>query len=303
MYADSTFLINLTAQLALAGPWTVTSKKTLPPGGDVHDYASQAPYWWPSNISNDCPYVQWDGVRNPAADLYTDHGGHASMFHSSYILTLAWHYTGKEQYAHKAGDILRTWFITPATRMNANLNRTQLITCANTGRAIGIVDWSQQHTSVIDAAAILASGAPRRTTSDINAFRHAAIALFTGNTALAKQKATFIQLRLAAYITASGSQPQELARTRSFHYSTFDLLLGRRLAPIYGGYKAVNFILLAGTGAAPWAYPELESASDIVHASSDAGNLNAARALGKVPAPSGGDLWLLRPAVDQLYAT
>lgn len=30
------------------GPWTVVDKPKPAPGGDVHDYLSQAPYWWPS---------------------------------------------------------------------------------------------------------------------------------------------------------------------------------------------------------------------------------------------------------------
>ncbi|KAJ7496864.1 alginate lyase-domain-containing protein [Mycena latifolia] len=335
------------------GPWAVTNKKITPPGGNKHDYASQAPYWWPSNTSTGCPYFQRDGVRNPQADLYTDHADRDSMFESSYALSLAWYYTGKEQYARKAGDVLRTWFITPATRMNPNLNHAQIIPCANTGRAIGIIDWSQQYTSVVDAAAILASGAPGWTTADINAFRQwnvdyltwletsqfgkdetaatnnhgtfaimqsAGIALFTKNSTLAQQKATLMKSRIAAYITANGSQPQELSRTRSFHYSTFNLIAYTRMAAIgkkvgvdLWGYKgpqgqsingAVNFIIPAATGATPWAYPELEfdatEASDIVHAAADSGNVVATRALGKVPAPAGGDLWLVRPAVEPL---
>ncbi|KAJ6612033.1 alginate lyase-domain-containing protein [Mycena sp. CBHHK59/15] len=137
---------------------------------DIHDYASQAPYFWPSHTSDGCPYVNRDGVHNPEVDKYTDHNDRGSMFQSSYILALAWYYTGKTQYATHAGDILRTWFITSATRMNPNLNHAQFIPCANTGRSIGIIDFSQQYTSVLDAAAILASGAPGWSTSDISAF-------------------------------------------------------------------------------------------------------------------------------------
>ncbi|KAJ7169117.1 alginate lyase-domain-containing protein [Mycena crocata] len=276
------------------------------------------------------------------------------MIQSSYILSLAWYYTGKEQYARKAGEVLRTWFITPATRMNPNLNHAQIIPCANTGRAIGIIDFSQAFTSVVDAAAILATGAPGWSATDVNAFRQwnvdylnwletsqfgkdetavtnnhgtfalmqsAGLALFVGNTALAKTKVTLMKPRIDAYITPNGSQPQELARTRSWHYSTFDLVAYTRIAAIgkkvgvdLWGYKgpkgqsiqqAVNFILPGATGGATkWTYPELEfdayAASDIVHAASDAGNVNATQALGKLTPPVGGDLWSLRPAVEQL---
>ncbi|KAF7362293.1 Alginate-lyase domain-containing protein [Mycena venus] len=316
-------LASLTAQADSwldQGPWSVTDKQVIAPGGDIHDYASQAPYFWPSNTSNGCPYVERDGVHNPEADKYTDHNDRGNMFQSSYILALAWYYTGKTQYATHAGDILRTWFITSATRMNPNLNHAQIVPCANTGRSIGIIDFSQQYTSVLDAAAILASGAPGWSASDTSAFRQwnvdflnwletsqfgkdesaatnnhgtfaimqsAGIALFTGNTGLATSKGELYEV---AYFV-----PQELSRTRSFHYSTFDLVAYTRMAAIgkkvgvdLWGYKgsqgqsinqAVNFVIPAATGAKQWAYPDLNftafSASDVVHASADAGNANA----------------------------
>ena len=335
------------------GPWTVTSKTITPPGGSKHDYASQAPYWWPSNTSDGCPYIQRDGIRNPEVDNYTDHGDRGNMFQASYILSLAWYYTGKDKYALHAGDILRTWFITNETRMNPNLNHAQIIPCANTGRSIGIIDFSQQYTSVLDAAAILASGAPGWSHSDANGFQQwnvqfldwlvnskfgieesaaennhgtfaamqkAGIALFVGNRTLAKQIILETKPRIDAYISPNGSQPLELVRTRSWHYSTFDLVAYTRLAAIgkkvgvdlwsYEGLQgqsingAVKFIVPAAIGQRAWAYPELDfhayAASDIVHAAADAGNGVARKAVGKLEVPPGGDLWRLRPAVEQL---
>jgi hypothetical protein len=335
------------------GPWTVTSKTITPPGGDKHDYASQAPYWWPSNSPDGCPYIQKDGIRNPAVDNYTDHGDRGNMFQASYILSLAWYYTGNEKYALHAGDILRTWFLANETRMNPNLNHAQIIPCANTGRAIGIIDFSQGYTSVVDAAAILASGAPGWTQADVKGFRQwnvefldwlvnnkfgidesaaknnhgtfaamqkAGIALFVGNRTLAKQLVLDTQSRIKDYIQSNGSQPLELVRTRSWHYSNFDLVAYTRLAAIgrkvgvdLWGYKgpqgqsinaAVNFIIPAATGEAAWAFPELDferyAASDVVHAAADAGNALAKAAVKKLQPPPGGDLWRLRPAVEQL---
>ncbi|KAH8821968.1 alginate lyase-domain-containing protein [Xylogone sp. PMI_703] len=355
------------------GPWTVTSKKILPPGGDIHDYASQAPYWWPNpNTTDGCPYIQKDGVRNPAVDNYTDHGDRGNMFQASYILALAWYYTGEAKYSQHAGDILRTWFLDPATKMNPNLNHAQIIPCQDDGRSIGIIDFSQQYTSTVDAALILSSpssllsgifsksSAPGWDANDqagflswnkdfldwlVNsdfgkeeyeadnnhgtfaAMQNAALALYVGNTALASQIARNATSRIDKYVTANGSQPLELVRTRSFHYSTFDLVAYTRLADVAAklsgryavdlwGYKgpqgqsimkAIEFIIPAAVkGQSAWPYPELEfdaySASDIVHAGADEGNKLAKQAVGKVPAPPGGDLWLLRPAVEQLDA-
>ncbi|KAJ7169116.1 alginate lyase-domain-containing protein [Mycena crocata] len=345
-------LADLTAQAdewLTKGPWTVTAKKIIPPGGDIHDYASQAPYWWASNTSDGCPYVQIDGVRNPEADLYTDHDDRGSMIDSSYILSLAWYYTGKKEYALKAGEVLRTWFISPETRMNPNLDHAQIIPCANTGRAIGIIDFSQTYTDVVDAAAILATGAPGWDSADMEAFRQwnldyldwletsqfgidetaaknnhgtfaimqsAGLANFLGNTTLAKAKVEAMKSRIDSSITANGSQPLELVRTRSFHYSIFNLgaytrtaLVGKKVGVDLWGYKgpegqsiqqAVNFLLPAASGAEEWAYPELEfdanDARDIVHAAADAGNRDATKALWKMSTDN--DLWALRPAAE-----
>ncbi|KAK7061437.1 alginate-lyase domain-containing protein [Favolaschia claudopus] len=351
-------LVSLTAQAdewLSQGPWSVANKTITPPGGDIHDYASQAPYYWASNTSDGCPWINRDGVHNPDADKYTDHNDRGKMFQSSYILSLAWYYTGQAKYATHAGTILRTWFITPSTRMNPNLNHAQIVPCANTGRSIGIIDFSQQYTSVLDAAAILASSAPGWSSSDAAAFQQwnvdfldwletsqfgkdesaatnnhgtfaimqsAGIALFTGDRDLAASKATTMKSRISTYISANGSQQLELTRTRSFHYSTFDLVAYTRMAAIaqkvgvdlwaYQGsqgqsiHQAVNFILPAATGAQDWPYPDLDftpfSAKDVVHASADAGNSKAKAAVDKIPVPPGGDLWPLRPASEQLDA-
>jgi hypothetical protein len=69
---------------------------------------------------------------------------------------------------------------------------------------------------------------------------------------------------------------------------------------------AVDFIIPAATNSTPWAYPELDflayGATDIIHAAADAGNKMAKAAVSKLQSPPGGDLWLLRPAAEQLDA-
>ncbi|MFD7922056.1 alginate lyase family protein [Streptomyces sp. NPDC059740] len=341
------------------GPWTVTDKPQPAPGGDPHDYLSQAPYWWPSQPKTadnpwGCPYVQRDGERNPEVDTGTDRPDLGRVFNSSTTLALAWYYTGKAKYAEHAADILRTWFLDPATRMNPNLNHGQFIPCKYDGRSIGIIDFSQQYSSVLDAVAILDTGAPGWGRSDHDTMlswnkdfldwlvdsdfgkeeaaadnnhgtfmdlQIASLALATGDRALARRTVLGVRAgRIDAQIAGDGSQPQELARTRSFHYSTFDLVAYTRLAAVgrhvgvdlwrYRGpdgqslFKAVDFLLPAATGAEPWPYPELEftryAASDIVHAAADAGDRAAETALSKLQTPPDGDLWQLRPAAEQL---
>ncbi|OIW32800.1 chondroitin AC/alginate lyase [Coniochaeta ligniaria NRRL 30616] len=250
-------------------PWSVMAKKRTPPSGDMHDYTSQAPYWWPSPTPDGSPYVERDGQKNPEVLNYTDRVYVEKVFLSSYTLALAWFYTGDEAYSQHAANIIRTWFITPGTRMNPNLNHAQLIPFANTGRHIGIIDFSQWYTSVLDAAAILATGtssggpAPGWTTQDMSGFREwnkdflgwlvnsrfgqqehaeknnhgafaamlvAAIALFVGDLQQVKSEADWVQKYIDETIEPDGSLPGELRRTRSWHYSTFTLLALTRLA-------------------------------------------------------------------------
>ncbi|MFJ4277047.1 alginate lyase family protein [Streptomyces massasporeus] len=341
------------------GPWTVVDKPRPAPGGDVHDYLSQAPYWWPTKAPTPdnpwgCPYVQRDGERNPEVDSGTDRQDVEKTFDSVYDLSLAWYYTGEKRYAVKAGQVLRTWFLDPSTRMNPNLNHAQFIPCTYDGRAIGIIDFSQSYTSVLDALALLETGAPGWTATDRTAmarwntdFRDwlrnsafgrqeaaatnnhgtfydlllAGLAHAIGDTALARRTVLDARdKRIAPQIAADGSQPQELSRTRSWHYSAFTLVAHTRLTAIgrnvgvnlwaYRGpdgqslFKAVDYLLPAATGEAAWPHPELQfkrfAASDVVRAAADAGDRRARRAVPLLEEPPGGDLWALRPAAEQL---
>ncbi|GAA4812766.1 alginate lyase family protein [Streptomyces ziwulingensis] len=341
------------------GPWTVIDKPRPAPGGDVHDYLSQAPYWWPSQTPGPgnewgCPYVQRDGRRNPEVDTGTDRQDLEKVVDSVYDLALAWYYTEDGRYARKAGQILRTWFLDPATRMNPHLDHAQFIPCKYDGRAIGIIDFSQSYTSVLDAVALLNTGAPGWTAADDTGMTRwnkdfltwlrdgdfgrqedaatnnhgtfydmqlAALAYVTGDKTLARDTVRRAATRrLTPQIAGDGSQPQELARTRSWHYSTFTLVAHTRLAAIgrhvgvnlwaYRGpegqslFGAVDHLLPAATGTTAWPHPELEfhryAATDVVHAAADAGDPRARAALRSLEEPPGGDLWSLRPAPEQL---
>lgn len=337
------------------GPWTVTAKTQAPPNGTIHDYASQAPYWWPSNTTDGCPYVNRDGERNPEVEKYPDHSGRDSMFRSSYILSLAWYYTGQAKYAQHASLILQTWFIDPATAMTPNLRHAQIIPCRNDGRSIGIIDFSMEYSNVLDAAVILAStNAPGWTRANQRAFMNwnrqfldwlvnspfgkeeasqennhgtfanmqiAALALFTGNTSLSRKTSQGAKSLIDLQIRPNGSQPMELARTRSWHYSNFNLgahlrfaLVAKKVGVDLFGYKgpdgqslfgATNFLLKAAVeGKSAWEFEELEfkpyAATDNVHAAADAGDSRAKAAVPRLPPPPTGDIYLLRPAAEQL---
>ncbi|KAJ3481117.1 hypothetical protein NLG97_g7904 [Lecanicillium saksenae] len=337
------------------GPWTVTAKDKPPPGGTIHDYASQAPYYWPNpNTSDGCPYINKDGQRNPEVDKYQDRKAVGKMFNSTYVLSLAWYYTGRAEYAAHAVKILRTWFLDPDTAMAPNLNHAQIIPCANTGRSIGIIDFSQEYTNVLDAVAILSTGAPGWKCSDAKAFKKwnkqflswltdskfgkaeanaannhgtfanmqiAALALFTGNKTLARDTSKLMVQFIDKQIREDGYMPDEVARTRSWHYTNFNLgamlrwaLVAKKVGiNVYSHegpkgqslFKAVNVTIAAAVdGPSRWPYEDLEfqrfAGTDNIHAAALAGLEEAKSAVNDLQPPPGGDIFALRPAAQQL---
>ncbi|WVQ72326.1 hypothetical protein IAR50_001876 [Cryptococcus sp. DSM 104548] len=351
------------------GPWTVTDNEKSVPNGTIYDYASQAPYWWPNNwnststnstssnstSSNDtCPYVQRDGVVNPEAAEYTSKADRATMFTSSYTLALAWYYTDNSTYRDHAAEIIKTWFLDESTAMTPHLKHAQIIPCKNDGRAIGILDFSEQYTDVIDAAAILSveydSSWSNTTESAFKAWNTdflewltdsdfgqtelaadnnhgtyarlqiAAIAAYVGQTDLATSTASGAKSVIDSQITSNGSQPLELVRTRSWHYSCFNLIAHARLADVgynlgvdLWGYEgddgqsilgAIDFLTPYAVGNETWPYDELSfvqyAASDLINAAADQGDQTAKSALSSLTYPSTGNQWPLRPSAERL---
>jgi len=125
-----------------AEPITVTASSSTRSSGGKHDFFSEGDYWWPNPASADSPYVQRDGMTNP--DNFTDH--RKAMIRFSRIMgTLASGYiiSKNEQYASRAFQHARAWFIDTATLMNPHLLYAQAIKGRFTGRGIGIIDMIQ----------------------------------------------------------------------------------------------------------------------------------------------------------------
>jgi hypothetical protein len=243
---------------------SVTDKAFTPASGDKHDYMSQAPYfWYDSSKPNGLPYMRKDGVHNPEINKITDHHNLSELDNACRTLSLAWYLTGEATYAAKARMLLHYWFLFDGSKMNPNLNFAQAIPGITNGRGIGIIETIAL-TGIADAIGLLQSYKPFAETDSklilqwYTAYlnwmlsskngneEHAAknnhgtwfyaqvidFALFTGNTAKAKELVEESKKRLDAQIDATGKMQLELDRTNGLGYSTFNLQAWFRVATL-----------------------------------------------------------------------
>ena len=239
------------------GLYSVAQKTSLPASGDIHDYYSVGPYWWPDSSKADgLPYIRHDGQVNPERYSHATDGAAMKNMRDDVInLSLAYFFTDDEKYAAKAAHLLRTWFLLPKTRMNPNMDYAQAIPGRVNGRDIGIIDGAgiigmldftrflnpSQHWTADDQAGLKHwfadfldwlrySDNGRGEREKLNNHgtwydaQVAAYALFTGQKDVARNiLEESKQKRIAAQIEPDGRQPKELARTKSLSYSTMNL--------------------------------------------------------------------------------
>src|SRR5476649_1859036 len=297
------------ADAALKKPdLSVTDKGMTPSGGSKHDYLSLSAYWWPDDSKTDgLPWIRKDGRVNPASKNDQSDGVRLAEFTARVQnLTLAWYFSGEQKYADKAASLLRTWFITPQTRMNPNLNFAQGVPGIAPGRNAGVLDGRYFSTRIVDSLALLA-GNPAWSDRDEQqmhtwlqgylqwlqtsrsaekegrtANNHgnwyvtqvAGIAWYLGDKMTLRDMAKLMEKKLDAQLKPDGTQPAELARTRSFHYSYFNLqaislmaVLGQKngidlwhyQTPQGGSLvKSLDFMARFTDDAVPWPYPSLD---------------------------------------------
>ena len=120
-------------------PITVTASLSPRSAGGLHDFFSEGDYWWPDPKNPGGPYTRRDGFSNPA-NFNAHREAMVRLSIQMPALTAAWWITKQKKYAIHAAEHLRSWFVSESTRMNPNLEYAQAIFGVNKGRGIGIID-------------------------------------------------------------------------------------------------------------------------------------------------------------------
>jgi alginate lyase len=251
---DRSRVLNAAGKYLKEKPVTITTSTSLRSSGGQHDYFSEGDYWWPDPKNPDGPYIQRDGMSNPAN--FDDHRKYLLRFSVQMpALASAWLLTKDPRYSNHAIQHLRAWFVDPSTRMNPNLQFAQAIHGRFTGRGTGIIDTIHL-VEVARATQLLAEGkalsassadpikswfadylqwmtthpngiAEREAKNNHGtcwAMQIAAFATLTGNT----EQQDYVRNRyktvlLHNQMAHDGSFPLEMARTKPYGYSLFNL--------------------------------------------------------------------------------
>jgi hypothetical protein len=235
---------------------TITENENLQTSKDPHDYFSTARYYWPDPSKPDgLPYIRKDGETNPEHSEVSDEKKLNDMIHAVKYLSLAYFLTGQERYAEEAGKFLRGFFLDPTTRMNPNMNYSQSVPGGAEGRGSGVIDsrefmrisdflfliskspsWTDQDRSAMKAwwteyaqwlqtskIGLQEKSAPNNHGAAYDVQLGAVLVMAEKEDEAKKVLGESLPARLDAHITPEGKQPRELARTKSWSYSCFNL--------------------------------------------------------------------------------
>ena len=235
-------------------PRTIVSVPAERSAGGPHDYYSEGDYWWPDPKNPSGPFVQRDGESNPE-----NFSAHRELLIRLSLqvpaLAAAWVLTKKREFADHARAHLRAWFVDSNTRMNPNLQYAQAIHGIDTGRSIGIIDTLHlvevaQSVIVMRGAGVLSTTEAKEIEDWFAAYLNwlatsehglqeraaknnhgscwllqaAAFASLTANADVSMDcRARLKDGVFPEQLAGNGSFPLELARTKPYSYSLFNL--------------------------------------------------------------------------------
>ena len=236
-------------------PLSITKFRSKLSEGGPNDFYSNGDYWWPNpKTSSGLPYVKRDGETNP--ENFNHHRAAVLQLGDSVAaLGAAYKITQHGKYAKKAAELLQVFFLDSATRMNPHLKYAQAVPGVSSGRGIGIIDtlhlieipvaidamsesnafppnvaegMKKWFTEYLDWMLTSENGkeeAAAKNNHSVAFWTQAAVfARFTGNEkCLDECRRQFTEVFVPEQMAADGSFPLELARTKPYGYSIFQL--------------------------------------------------------------------------------
>eukprot|EP00729_Bicosta_minor_P009349 gene9349-12951_t len=191
--------------------FTVMSKPEPGPSGNLHDFFSLATYWWPNpNTKDGIPYIRKDGIVNPETFLY-DSVPLSQMLFAVSNLSLAHYFTNEPRYCDAAASgNCKSW------------------TSDKQGK---LAVWLQEYVGWLGtsphASDEFSQTNNHGTWFDIQAL---SLSLYAGNVTRSRFLASNALQRVAVQIEPDGRMPMELSRTRSMHYTWWNMMAFFELA-------------------------------------------------------------------------
>ena len=267
-------LEDLAEEYMMTEPMSVTFHKSPAVSGNIHDYFSEGPYWWPDEKNPGGPYIRRDGEVNP--DTFNYHKDDLSkLCRAVCVLAQAGLYLERESYYQKAMELIQVWFLDEKTKMAPHLEYAQAIRGKCDGRGIGIIDTAECVMLIYGANIIEMAGLYPKEMAGLKAWfadyvtwlntsekglaeKHyfnnhanwwntqvAAYCAFIGNEALLKE--CFEKYRndiLVNQVDEKGVFIDEVTRTRSYSYTIYNMTACAIICEVayYRGIDLWNYV-------------------------------------------------------------
>ena len=250
---DTLQIISSAEKYLQRNPTTITAFRAERSIGGIHDYYSEGSYWWINPEDPTGPFIRKDGERNP--NNFIEHKKVLREFCVIVsTLTAAYKLTSDERYANHAIKHIQAWFVNTSTKMNPHLLYAQAIKGISSGRGIGIIDTVRLIDVALSVLFLKEKGILKdESLADVKKWFNAYCDWLTSHSYGIDERdqnnnhSTWWGAQVAAYAAVAerddviklcqnefkkqlniqmaedGSFPEEISRTRPFHYMNYNL--------------------------------------------------------------------------------